>query len=133
MRRRGRQVEENTIRACRKAASDALQVAAISTPVLTGFARGNWNASVGRPDFTTRNPVIAADVAGANFAQVITASTVKINSWAVTDGSPMFIANGTPYIVELEDGYSPKGRDMAKKAVLAAENGLVNVRLFRSG
>lgn len=130
-------VVRNSGQAMIKSGIVATQVVAYSTAVKTGFARGNWNPSIGAPDFSTSpavgdgsTPGMAGATAAAAAVRPISKAVLIFSTWKPGMG-PLFIANGTDYIVPLEDGHSAQGRDMAKKAVLAARNEVVKVRLFR--
>ena len=72
----------------------------VRTPVDTGRARGNWQASFGQPrgDTIDRN-----DKSGT---LAVSAAIASAASWKpATDGS-FFITNNLPYIGRLENGYS---------------------------
>ena len=70
------------------------------TPVDTGRAKGNWNTSINRPDFSTSDNV---DKSGAS-----TRSRGKsvMNGFRLGQGQTLHISNGLPYIERLEQGYS---------------------------
>jgi len=78
------------------------------TPVDTGRARGNWNASIGEPDFTTSETTSAA-------ATIAKASAV-VRGFELSEGASFYVSNGLPYIERLEEGYSAQ-----------APNGMVRV------
>jgi len=78
------------------------------TPVDTGRARGNWNASIGEPDFTTSETTSAA-------ATIAKASAV-VRGFEFSEGASSYVSNGLPYIERLEEGYSAQ-----------APNGMVRV------
>lgn len=66
-----------------------------------GRFKGNWNSSIGEPDFTTTETV---DPSGE--ATIARASAV-LSGYGASDGfKPINISNGLPYAVRLEDGYS---------------------------
>lgn len=76
------------------------------TPVDTGRARSNWNVSVAKPDTRTFE---AGDERSA-YAQQDSKKTAEnartasqINFWR---GDVGWLANGLPYILRLEKGYS---------------------------
>ncbi|QDP65865.1 MAG: hypothetical protein Unbinned7865contig1001_64 [Prokaryotic dsDNA virus sp.] len=71
------------------------------SPVDSGRFRGNWNASIGEPNFTTTETV---DPSGS---ATISAATTTLGAYDATDGFPAInISNGLPYGPRLEDGYS---------------------------
>jgi hypothetical protein len=58
------------------------------TPVDTGRARANWNMSADAPDFTTTENTAIPDVTTA------------------PEGKALYVTNGLPYIVKLNEGSS---------------------------
>lgn len=83
---------------------EAMQRVMDKTPVDTGHARGNWNASVGAPDFSV---VGMGQVDGSGFAQgARRKGGVVIDDWDMAGGDALHVANGVPYIVRLEEGWS---------------------------
>ena len=68
-----------------------------ATPVDTGAARGNWQASVGRPKSDVLD---RSDKSGMKAVAAIT-STVPDEA-----GSVVYISNNLPYIRKLEYGHS---------------------------
>ncbi len=68
------------------------------TPVDTGRAKGNWQASIGRPD---RGQTSALDKSGS--ATVNKASSV-VSSLKL--GHVFYLSNNLPYITDLENGTS---------------------------
>lgn len=76
------------------------------TPVDTGRARANWNASVGKPD---RRKFDVGEDRGAYaqyLAQQSVENTRQINAANFWNGDVGWIANGLPYILRLEQGSS---------------------------
>lgn len=77
------------------------------TPVDTGRARANWNASINAPDTSTNESATSAQVAAKqNEGRQVIAKT------DFADGDDLYLTNGLPYIKALEDGHSqqaPKG------------------------
>jgi hypothetical protein len=67
----------------------------LKTPIDEGRARGNWQASIGKP----KNRVINRKEAGAIGEVANVAQTVKI-------GQVFFLSNNLPYIKPLEEGSS---------------------------
>jgi hypothetical protein len=137
MRRRSKSFIKNVELGMRRAGNQGLSTASITTAVDTGFARGNWNPSIGIPDFTTHervggdSPGLNGANAAAAHAQVMSNAS-KINKWKVGMG-PIYIANGTDYIVPLNNGHSPQGSHMAEQAAMAARNEFVRTKVLRNG
>lgn len=71
------------------------------TPVLTGKARGNWNLSVGTPDLTERRPAPTGQTSINRAKQVLGS-----NRSGAGKIKRIYIANGLPYILRLENGWS---------------------------
>lgn len=71
------------------------------TPVVTGWARANWLTGVGSPPPSAEadGDVSSAD-GEANAGVAFIAAHYKLSM------GPVFIANGVPYIVKLNDGSS---------------------------
>ena len=68
------------------------------TPVDTGRARANWNASIGDADGSTSESTSAsATLARAN---------AVVSGFELSEGASFFVANGLPYIESLEEGSS---------------------------
>jgi len=91
--------------ACKKVAMDVLSACVMATPVDTGRARGNWQASVGS---TIDTEVDKSDKGGQSTA---TAGALEINQMSVPFGQTIFITNNVPYIERLEDGHSSQKPD----------------------
>lgn len=68
----------------------------LDTPVDTGRARGNWQTSIGTP----KESEIDRDGSGPALAEAAT-ETSKFGM-----GKVIFLANGLPYILRLEYGWS---------------------------
>lgn len=68
------------------------------TPIDTGRARGNWNASIGKEDPRT-DPDRRANTALSEGAERIAPLKLSV-------GHRLFWTNGLPYIARLNDGYS---------------------------
>ena len=81
------------------------QIVVVETPVLNGFARGNWDVGINTPitDFDEGK----ADKDGN--------STINRNNGKILtrqNGQTIYLSNPTPYIGRLNDGWSaqaPKG------------------------
>lgn len=80
----------------------------VKSPVDLGTFKGNWNVSVGAPDFTyTIFKEPSGDVFGAAPSQ--DRITEVQNLLLKVDGTkPVYICNGLPYAARLETGYSKK-------------------------
>ena len=95
------------------------------TPVLTGRARGNWQATVGTPAGGT---IEEFDKSGMS-------TMAKVNGLRLEDDQPAFLTNNLPYIEKLEKGTSqqaPAGmvgvtvaefHGMAEKIMKETQNG----------
>lgn len=71
------------------------------TPVDTGRARANWNASVNRVDTSINEAATVADGPTKSRANARTVGAIRFSK-----GDVGFLHNGLPYIVPLEDGSS---------------------------
>ena len=89
----------------KKVAMDVLAAVVMETPVDTGRARGNWQASVSSPVDSTTDKV---DKDGETTTY---SETIKIDGMSVPQGQTIWITNNVPYIEMLEDGHSPKAPD----------------------
>jgi hypothetical protein len=94
----------------------------MDTPVDTGRARGNWQATVGAPAGGTLDSATATDAL----------ASVQANLGKLSDVS--WLTNNLPYIARLEDGYSkqaPAGmvrRNMARIQRIINEKAAQNRR-----
>jgi len=107
MRRHGRRVEENANALKRKAALAVDATVVLATPVDTGRARSNWQASLGAPATGTReaySPGTGGATGGAN------AAAAQEQAKAVIARSQpeqaIHITNNLPYIGRLNEGWS---------------------------
>lgn len=77
------------------------------TPVDTGNARGNWNASEDYPDHKVWDRG-KSDPAGfgENDADALRRGSIVIGDWEMSKGTPLYVSNAVPYIVPLEEGHS---------------------------
>lgn len=71
------------------------------TPVDTGRARANWNATTGSANTTTDLGATEADVPAK---QQEGSELIRVTGFA--NGEHLFLANGLPYIESLENGSS---------------------------
>lgn len=85
------------------------------TPVDTGRARNNWNASVRKPDLTEQGTV----------GDPVRRAQPVIAKVRFSDGEDGYLANGLEYIGVLEDGR------VGNRGSLQAPNGMVRVTLNR--
>ena len=100
MRRRGEEVEKGTLRAIREGFAATGAALVFSTPVDTGHARGNWQASVGIPAVGEVN---RQDPSGATtLAEIVAVANV------VNVEHELFLVNNVPYIDKLNAGSSPQ-------------------------
>ena len=73
----------------------------LKSPVDGGRFRGNWNTSIGAPDFTTTENV---DPSGS---ATVSRATAVLSGYGSTEGFPEInISNGLDYGPPLEDGHS---------------------------
>ena len=72
----------------------------LKSPVDTGRFKGNWNVSLGAPNYSTIKTATSTPL-GASASKSIVSELLKI------DGTkPVYISNGLPYAARLESGYS---------------------------
>jgi len=112
---RAKALEEGVEKLVQKVAIVVDQVVVNTTPVDTGRAKNNWTLSVGAPITAEREP----DKTGAG---ALADARLAIGSYRLELGS-IFITNGVPYIIPLENGHSaqrPFG--FAKQAVQAGSD-----------
>ena len=122
---RGKQVEQNAGRAVRVAALAADQGVVLATPVDTGRARSNWIVSLGFPVVANNEP------AGEDPTQQALSQAAAVIRTFKPGLGPIFIANGVPYIQELESGSSAQApAGMIASGILAARSALRGVRLL---
>lgn len=132
MKIRGRQVEENAGRAVRAAALAADQGVVLATPTDKGRARSNWHVSIGTPVATNLEPPVEGDGEAAAQKALAQAAPV-IGAWKPGLG-PIYITNGVPYIIPLEEGSSrqaPQG--MISQGIAAARIAVRRIRLLGRG
>lgn len=90
-----------------------------ATPVDTGLARSNWQASVGAPASGIRRPFSAipsrwrapypqGGTRGERRNLLGATSAAQGALREYRDGDKVFITNNLPYIERLDDGYSPQ-------------------------
>lgn len=87
----------------------SLQAITSGTPVDTGFARGGWTPTLGRP---ATDPLIpptdetAARAAGSTNLAANQARSLRIASSYQLQNGPVFLTNAVPYIERLNEGSS---------------------------
>lgn len=95
----------------------------ISTPVDTGFARGNWRPSVNTPSTT---PTSVLDPTGA---ATIARATAVGRFWRV--GDTAFLTNNAAYIGRLNQGSSPQAdAGFIRAAIVEGVNEAFQSRVF---
>lgn len=102
-----RQFGKNLENALEQAANRAGEVLVLTTPVVTGEARAGWHASIGA---AVNGPRHLRDKRGQPTIDKIKRVTRRYRA-----GQTLFITNGVPYIVILNDK-----RDMVGRAERAA-------------
>ncbi len=98
IRARGKRIEQNADALVVKTAILINQAVVLATPVDTGRARANWQASIGTPII---EPTDDEDISGN--------STIAHNNGAIGrrgPGQTVFISNNVEYIGDLNDGSS---------------------------
>lgn len=111
---RAEEVKSNTEKTVRRAAIAADTAIVTSTPVNLGRAKGNWNASVGTADTSTQDDSL--DPSGQ---MTLNRNQGIIEGWRLGQGA-IFIANGLPYILPLENGSSTQAPNGMTQGGLAA-------------
>lgn len=94
------QSKEKETLVIRKIAIECFKRIILGTPVDTGRARGNWQASTGSP---ANGEVDVLDPTGAI---AIAAMVSEVVAWTPKDDLPAFITNNLPYIQRLNEGWS---------------------------
>lgn len=85
--------------ATRKVALEVFRGVIMMTPVDTGRARANWQASIGSPE---RGPIDETDKGGGT---TVSKAVDVVKQWDFEHG-PTCLTNNLPYIERLEDGWS---------------------------
>ena len=99
---RGKEIEKNAGRAVRVAALAVDQGVVLATPVDLGRARANWVVSLGFPVLSNVDFNQGGDAAAQ---KALSQGAVIIASYRLGLG-PVYISNGVPYILALEQGSS---------------------------
>lgn len=103
----------------RKIAIECFRRIILGTPVDTGRARGNWQASTGSP---AAGEVNALDPTGA---MAIAAMVSEVAAWTPKDDLPAFITNNLPYIQRLNEGWSKQAPAHFIEQVISDMGGIV--------
>ncbi len=77
------------------------------TPVDTGRARANWNASVNSPDYSTTGSFSTKwdkEHKHTGFAEAKIQTATRVLKFSA--GDTFYMSNGLPYIERLDQGYS---------------------------
>lgn len=106
MRRRAREVEENSTRGVRRIALAAFRMVVRTTPYDTGRAISNWRLSVGFAYRPVREPFSYKGGASANWSAALAEAQVTAQQFTVRKGSAIFLTNSVPYILRLNEGWS---------------------------
>ena len=103
MRKRGVKLPERADQTVRLVALAADRTLVLNTPVDTGRARANWQASLGSPAAGT---VDAAPGKRGSVAQATAQAQAVIADYKGGPGAAIFLTNNLPYIVPLNNGSS---------------------------
>lgn len=100
----------------------------LRTPVDKGRARGNWNITMGAPDFSTTDRVNKAGIpATPGHVKALLGSNIRRS---------IFIVNGLPYVPRLEFGWSkqaPNGMVRITAAEMREQAEVIATMLRRRG
>lgn len=106
MRGRAAKLPDRADQITRQVALAADRAVVVATPVLTGRARANWQATLGAPAVGT----VSDGAVGARRAGTVAGPTAAAaNVIALYKGGPsaaIFLTNNLPYIVPLNNGHS---------------------------
>jgi hypothetical protein len=111
-----RKLKENPDKLIRALALEVAKRVILRTPVDTGRARGNWNLSVGEPDFDTSKHNAPKGQAPIRRAMA--------RLQGVEYGDEVWLANGLPYINALEHGHSKQAPTGMVKVTMAGVRAL---------
>lgn len=130
-------VSRNIVVGVQNAALRAGETAVASTPVKTGAARASWNATVDAPNPKSVEAPLGEDVEVSAAAEAASAEALINIANGVARftrlNRAIYVSNGNPYIVNLDQGSSrqaPSG--MSRAAVLAALDSLRRSHLLRA-
>ncbi len=105
----------------RKIAIEVFRRVIMQTPVRSGRARGNWQASIGSPAL---GEFESLDKDGNATIQKMIAEVAR---WKPEDNLPAFITNNLPYIQRLNDGWSKQAPSHFIEKVIADLGGIAKV------
>lgn len=129
MRGRGAKIPDRADRVTREVALAADRTVVRATPVDTGRARANWQATLGAPAVGTvdETPGKRASVASATGRNAGVIAQYK----GGTPGAAIFLTNNLPYIVPLNDGHSKQApAGFVEKAVETVVSAARRARLI---
>lgn len=109
---------------------NVLRAVVTATPIDTGQARFNWNASLNRPDYSTDMVGFSKYGRTTAWAGKMSTSMMTINRAAFNDS--IYISNALPYIQKLNDGWSAQApRDYVRIAALVAARSVAERPILR--
>lgn len=128
MRARGDKIPDRADQIVREVALAADRTVVLATPVDTGRARANWQASLGQPASGTVNVAPGKRAsAGAATAQ----AEGVIAGYKGGPSSAIFLTNNLPYIVPLNNGHSKQApAGFVERAVAAVQRAARRARLI---
>lgn len=133
MRRHGRNVERNAAKMVRKAALAIDTAVVLATPVDTGRARANWQASLNAPAgsaIEAYSPGAAGSTGAANAAAAMEQAKGVIAGHK--PGQSIYLTNNLPYIGKLNDGHSAQApAGFVQKAVLVGAQAIRGFSVVR--
>lgn len=103
MRARGDKIPERADQIVREIALAADRTLVLATPVDTGRARANWQATLGAP---ATGVVDGEPGKRGSVAQATTQAAAVIGGYKGGPGAAIFLTNNLPYIVPLNNGTS---------------------------
>lgn len=113
------QTKEKEKLVIRKIAIECFRRIILGTPVDTGRARGNWQASTGNP----LGGIVESNDKGGS--ATIAAMVSEVSTWTPKDDLPAFITNNLPYIQRLNEGWSKQAPAHFIEQVLSDIGGIV--------
>lgn len=132
MDRRAKELPSNLNELKKKVASQVLTDVVQDTPVDTGAAKSNWIVNLGEASNATRGayvPGFKGSTGGDNASSAINAGQSVIHG--ATVGVDIHITNNLPYIVKLNQGYSPQApSNFVQDAALRAAQTIKNAKVI---
>lgn len=101
-------IEKNVGKAIKLAGYAAHTTLVYQTPIDTGQAKSNWKVSVGTPDLKNIGPHVPGEYGSTsqqNIAATLAEAWKVLSKYDLSQGD-LFIANGLPYIIKLNEGWS---------------------------